>query len=51
MHERCIRIGSAGKTFSLTAWKVHFIKPLLFKFSLTCNMNNKEQAMMNDVTS
>ena len=22
MRERCIRIGSAGKTFSLTAWKV-----------------------------
>ena len=22
MKERCIRIGSAGKTFSLTAWKV-----------------------------
>lgn len=22
MHDRCIRIGSAGKTFSLTAWKV-----------------------------
>jgi len=22
MTERCIRIGSAGKTFSLTAWKV-----------------------------
>jgi aspartate/methionine/tyrosine aminotransferase len=22
MHERCIRLGSAGKTFSFTAWKV-----------------------------
>ena len=22
MKERCIRVGSAGKTFSLTAWKV-----------------------------
>ncbi len=22
MHDRCIRVGSAGKTFSLTAWKV-----------------------------
>ncbi|BDA50079.1 probable N-succinyldiaminopimelate aminotransferase DapC [Coccomyxa sp. Obi] len=25
MHERCIRIGSAGKTFSLTAWKVGWV--------------------------
>jgi len=25
MHERCIRIGSAGKTFSMTAWKVGYI--------------------------
>jgi aspartate/methionine/tyrosine aminotransferase len=22
MHDRCLRIGSAGKTFSFTAWKV-----------------------------
>ncbi|EIE23119.1 PLP-dependent transferase [Coccomyxa subellipsoidea C-169] len=25
MHDRCIRIGSAGKTFSLTAWKVGWV--------------------------
>lgn len=25
MHDRCIRIGSAGKTFSLTGWKVGYI--------------------------
>lgn len=25
MRERCIRIGSAGKTFSLTGWKVGFV--------------------------
>ncbi len=26
MHERCIRIGSAGKTFSLTGWKVGYVR-------------------------
>lgn len=25
MHERCVRIGSAGKSFSLTGWKVGYI--------------------------
>lgn len=25
MHERCVRIGSAGKTFSLTGWKIGYI--------------------------
>ncbi len=25
MHERCLRIGSAGKTFSLTGWKIGYI--------------------------
>lgn len=28
MHERCIRLGSAGKTFSFTAWKVRFDRQL-----------------------
>ena len=25
MHERCLRIGSAGKTFSVTGWKIGYI--------------------------
>jgi aspartate/methionine/tyrosine aminotransferase len=25
MHDRCIRLGSAGKTFSFTAWKVRYV--------------------------
>lgn len=25
MHDRCVRIGSAGKTFSLTGWKVGYV--------------------------
>ncbi|MGE3477100.1 MAG: aminotransferase [Rhodospirillaceae bacterium] len=25
MHERCLRLGSAGKTFSLTGWKVGYV--------------------------
>ena len=25
MRERCLRIGSAGKTFSLTGWKVGYV--------------------------
>lgn len=34
MHERCIRIGSAGKTFSLTAWKVQLINHYSHPLSL-----------------
>ena len=33
LRERCLRVGSAGKTFSLTGWKVGYItapRPLAF---------------------
>ena len=39
MKERCIRIGSAGKTFSLTAWKVRLHRGcVLFPVCLSQHM-------------
>jgi hypothetical protein len=33
MADRCLRVGSAGKTFSFTAWKVGGAAPLLLSHS------------------